>query len=114
MTDAREALVELLWEKFGAWPNGPLAAWLTEADCARFADAILGAGWTPPAEDEWEYSIAYPDEREDGSVRWNTGGVEPMCSREDAEHDLATGDYLTSDRVVRRRKAGPWEAVEDE
>jgi len=41
MSDPREALVALLWEKFGAGPNGPLAAWLTEADCARFADAIL-------------------------------------------------------------------------
>lgn len=50
MTDPREALVALLWEKFGAGPNGPLAAWLTEADCARFADAILAAGWTPPGE----------------------------------------------------------------
>src|SRR5690606_20305830 len=50
MSDARKRLAALLWEKFGVWPNGPLAAWLTEADCARFADAILAAGWTPPRE----------------------------------------------------------------
>lgn len=41
MSDIRERLAALLWEKFGVWPNGPLAAWLTEADCGRFADTIL-------------------------------------------------------------------------
>lgn len=51
----------------------------------------------------WEYCIAYPS-----GDKWNTGGVEPFKAEQDAWDDLEKGEYLTSDRVVRRRKAGPW------
>lgn len=57
---------------------------------------------------EWEYSIAYPEG--DG---WNTDGAESFDTLDEAVDELNVfGDgFLDSDRIVRRRKAGPWEPV---
>lgn len=105
MSDIRERLAEVLWEKFGAGPTAPLAAWLTRSDCERFADAILaGFDVTERGEgDLWEYGVWWGD---DGTVK-NYG------SRELAE-ERASEPY--GDKVVRRIAArtipaGEWEEV---
>lgn len=72
-------------------------------------DADKRAEWeAEQGEVEWEYSIAYPRCGE-----WYTDGVEPFESERDALDDLEKGDYLSSDRVVRRRKAGEWVPVNE-
>lgn len=75
---------------------------------ARLADAeraLAQAGTT-----EWEYSIAYPD-----GERWDPDGAEILDTLTGAKEELDTfrDAFLGSDRIVRRRKAGPWEPVPD-
>lgn len=110
MTDPREALVALLWEKFGAWPNGPLAAWLTKADCARFADAILTAGWAPPGE-----RVKPSVEDVAAAIEAETASYDPVTSPERGEPEsLLAADgsdmSLTAARAVLALPPGRTEA----
>lgn len=41
--DVTEKVAQALWERYGTWPNGPLAAWLTRSDCDRLAREALAA-----------------------------------------------------------------------
>jgi hypothetical protein len=71
---------------------------------ARLADAERANADTV----EWEYSIAYPD-----GERWNPDGAEILDTLAEAEEEFNTfrDAFLSGDRIVRRRKAGPWEPV---
>lgn len=68
---------------------------------------LIGASRKVEGEVEWVYSIGFPDE--DGL--WYTDDAGIYSDHESAKAELDTGNWLDSDRVVRCRKAGPWEVA---
>ena len=76
---------------------------MTTVTINRDAARVILDHLAEQGETEWEYGIAYPRGDE-----WDTDGVEPFEAEQDARDDLEKGEYLSSDRVVRRRKVGPW------
>lgn len=41
--DVVEQAAQVIWSEYGKHPTGPLAAWLTEQDCRRFAQTLAAA-----------------------------------------------------------------------
>ena len=80
-----------------------------ERELANVAAAVWDALDGAP-EPEWEYSIGFNDPEEG----WINDHADIHDNYEDARSDYSEPNWLVEDRVVRRRKAGPWEPVEGE
>ncbi|GAA5198686.1 hypothetical protein [Microbacterium jejuense] len=122
--DAREALAEVIWEsriefsspgKTPATNCSDVAISAARQSARHTADRILATGFRRqgPITDEWEYSIHTAA----GEHIWPLGpqDEEIVETREACEKALGDNDpdyWEPTDRIMRRRKAGPWEPVE--
>lgn len=61
-------------------------------------------------EPEWEYSVGFNDPE----CGWINDNADIHDNYEDARSDYSEPKWLVEDRVVRRRKAGPWLSVPSE